>query len=140
MHDQINIGPLASSANTNIPISLEDHLSNVKQENLSESHHIERTEHKQKDVNIQTSLSAKSPRKFQLLKTLTRAQSKIRNLEIIKKEKHMDINMDVLDMAVDKFFPPETAHFLKAQARLFQKFDKGRKYTPAFKQQCLYKT
>lgn len=45
--------------------------------------------------------------------------------------------MDILDAAVDTFFPPETANFLKAQARLFKKTDKGRRYTPAFKQQCL---
>lgn len=45
--------------------------------------------------------------------------------------------MDILHAAVDKFFPPETANFLKAQARLFKKTDKGRRYTPAFKQQCL---
>lgn len=74
-------------------------------------------------------------------KQLTHARSKIQKLEAVQKKEHIKIvkivEMDVLDTAVDNFFPPETANFLKAQAHLFQQMNKGRRYTPAFKQQCL---
>lgn len=55
----------------------------------------------------------------------------------MQKKEHIKIDKDILDAAVDNFFPPETANFLKAQARLFQRMNKGRRYTSAFKQQCL---
>lgn len=48
-----------------------------------------------------------------------------------------EININLLDKAVDKFFPPVAAHFLKEQARHFQVKAKGRRYSPAFKQHCL---
>lgn len=103
---------------------------------ITESHRIERN-YEQRDVSIQTSLSSTSPRKSRLRKQLIRARSKIQKLEAVQKKEHIKIDMDVLDTAVDNFFPPETANFLKAQARLFQQMNKGRRYTPAFKQQCL---
>lgn len=103
---------------------------------ITESHRIERN-YEQRDVSIQTSLSSTSPRKSRLRKQLIRARSKIQKLEAVQKKKHIKIDMDVLDTAVDNFFPPETANFLKAQARLFQQMNKGRRYTPAFKQQFI---
>lgn len=48
-----------------------------------------------------------------------------------------EMNINLLDKAVEKFFPPETANFLKEQAHLFQVNAKGRRYNPAFKQHCL---
>lgn len=107
---------------------------------IAESRHIEKTKHKQKDVNIQTSLSLFRQchrEKSRLRKKLTPARSKIQKLEAMQKKEHKKVYMDILDAAVDNFFPPETANFLKAQASLFQQIDKGRRYTPAFKQQCL---
>jgi len=54
------------------------------------------------------------------------------------KKKDAEINMDLLDIAVDQFFPPATADFIKQQTRLFQVNDKGRRYSSVFKQYCLY--
>lgn len=48
-----------------------------------------------------------------------------------------EMNINLLDKVVDKFFPLATANFLKEQARLFQVNAKGRRYSPAFKQHCL---
>lgn len=41
------------------------------------------------------------------------------------KNKDTEINMDLLDIAADKFFPPATADFIKTQARLFQVNEKA---------------
>lgn len=46
-------------------------------------------------------------------------------------------NIDSLDMLLDKYYPKQTADFLKIQARLFQKEAKGRRYSSSFKQHCL---
>lgn len=56
---------------------------------------------------------------------------------MLKKKDTVEINIDLLDSAVDKFFPRTTANFLKEQARLFQVNAKGRRYSPIFKQYCL---
>lgn len=100
------------------------------------SHHIERN-YEQRDINIQTSLYHQHHRENLDCVNNSRARSKIQKLEAMQKKEHIKIDMDILDAAVDNFFPPETANFLKAQARLFQQMNKGRRYTPAFKQQCL---
>lgn len=82
-------------------------------------------------------LSKTSPRKCRLRRKLRQAEQKIKKLEVMLKKKDAEINMDLLDIAVGKFFPPATADFIKQQARLFQVNDKGRRYNSVFKQYCL---
>lgn len=82
-------------------------------------------------------LSKTSPRKCRLRRKLRQAEQKIKKLEVMLKKKDAEINMDLLDIAVGKFFPPATADFIKQQACLFQVNDKGRRYNSVFKQYCL---
>jgi hypothetical protein len=86
-------------------------------------------------------LSTTSPRKRQIRKKLRQAENRIKKLEMQLKKKIEDnaeeINIDLFDKAVDKFFPQATANFVKEQARLFEFKAKGRRYSPVFKQYCL---
>lgn len=56
---------------------------------------------------------------------------------MLKKKENPEINLNLLDTAIDKFFSPITANFIKEQARLFKVNTKGRRYSDVLKQQCL---
>lgn len=93
-----------------------------------------------KDETSQTplKLSMTSPRKYEMRNKLRKAERKVKRLEFMLENKDdPEININLLDKAVDKFFPSATANFLKTQARLFQVNSKGRRYNSNFKQYCL---
>ena len=77
------------------------------------------------DTKMQTDslLSLMTPRKIKLHQRIRKYKQKIAELEAkmqeIKNSRMQDF--DMLDMLLDKYFPKETASFLKKQARLFQK-------------------
>lgn len=93
------------------------------------------------DVGMQTnlSLSSQSPRKRKLNQRIKKYKKRIADLEStiqqMQDAKMEDIN--ALDMLLDKYYPEQTANFLKLQACLFKKKARGRRYSSSFKQHCL---
>lgn len=85
------------------------------------------------------SLTSKSPRKMKLHQRIRKYKKRIAVLESkVQEIQSCDMkNINTLDVLLEKYYPKQTADFLKMQARLFKKEVKGRRFTPAFKQHCL---